>query len=140
MSFTAIEANKLLDEEKITKTEIEALVSLRSGGIAKDVEDSEEFQSLKAMGLVQLIPLSHPRSTLSIPAYVPSEAGVTMLNEIDKRYRRNSDKSVRAWANAPEGVKEKTVRTPIDKDTPVAVAEASTKKKARKIVNEKKDD
>ena len=135
--FTAIEANKLLDDEKLTKKEIDALISTRNGSLAQDVDGDAEFETLKAMGLVQRIPLSHPRSTLSIPAYIPTEAGVTLLNEIDKRYRENSDTYVAPYANTPTDVEEEVVREPTEKATAVAVANAD-KKEARKIVKEEK--
>ncbi|QDP56987.1 MAG: hypothetical protein Unbinned2691contig1000_61 [Prokaryotic dsDNA virus sp.] len=138
--FTAIEANKLLDDEKITKKEIDALISLRNGALAKDVEDGAEFKVLKGMGLVQLIPLSHPRSELSIPAYVPSEAGVTLLNQIDKRYRENAETYVGVDAHAPTNVKEDVVREPVEQELAVSVAQADTKAKARKIAKDNVED
>ena len=68
------------------------------------------------------------------------EAGVTLLNQIDKRYRENAETYVGVDAHAPTNVKEDVVREPVEQELAVSVAQADTKAKARKIAKDNVED
>ena len=83
---------------------------------------------------MQRLPLSHPRARISIPAVVPTEAGVTVLIELDKRYRHNSEKPVAPYEEVPENasVSKENLREPTDKERPKQLAETGDKNPKKK--------
>lgn len=132
MSFNAVDAAKLVDNNILTKDEINFLLKTRDQGVVLDetLEKSKEYQNLQAIKLVQLLPLTHPRTSASVSAVVPTEAGVTLLNELDKRYRENSKTPVAPFDTAPENADQKALKEPVDQELPKTIESKKDKEKA----------
>ena len=116
MAFNELEAMRMLDEGKITDSEIKLLSRLREGVALAEVGDSKEFKSLEDSGLVQRVPLTHPRARVQVEAVIPTEEGTTTLNLFDKRYRENVGTVTGPDANAAPDVDPKLVKTPTDEE------------------------
>ena len=134
MNFNVLDAAKLLDDKILNDKEIKFLVETRHGLVYEEVKDSKEFKVLDEHGFVQRLPLSHPRTNLSIPAVVPTEPGVTLLNEIDKRYRENGPETVAPYEETPENVKpgKQGLREPTEIEKPKILAETGNKTPTKK--------
>lgn len=130
MSFTVVDAARLLDEKILTDKEIEFLLRAREGLELSEVKDETAYKNLKALNLVQGMAFTHPRATKSIPGVVISEAGNTVTNEIDKRFRENSETPVEPYANADESVKKTVTREPVDREIPKTIESKEDKKQA----------
>lgn len=87
MAFNAVTAAKMVDNGNINDKEISFLLRARDGVTYEQVKEDETFAKMKERGFVQLLPLSHPRTLISISAVVPTEDGVTVLNMLDQRFR-----------------------------------------------------
>jgi hypothetical protein len=119
MPWNELEAIKMIDEGKITDDEIKILTQTRNGVAAEDHRDNDknldkDIQELLDRGLLYIVPLSHPRASLTVDAIVPTEAGTTVLNLFDKRYRENTNASPDA-NTAPEA-DPKLVKHPTDEE------------------------
>jgi len=73
------------------------------------------------------VALSHPRVATSIPAYVPSDDGITILMELDKRYKEHVV-AAKPYSLAPVQVEEEIARTPTDKELPIMAAKEDGRK------------
>lgn len=96
MSFNELEVIKMIDEGKLSDDEIKTLSQTRNGLAAEDWRDKDkkldkDMQELIDRGLVYVVPLSHPRASLTVDALVPTERGITVLNLFDKRFRENTN-------------------------------------------------
>lgn len=120
MAFNALDAARMLSDNVLTDEEIKLLIDVRDGVALNTDEtyepDEKDLKALQAMGLVQGFSFSSPRSTASIPGLVPTEAGQTLLNEIDKRYRENGFGAIAPYDRAPRNVDPAPVRQPTERD------------------------
>lgn len=87
MAFNAVTAAKMVDNGNINDEQIAFLLKCRNGVTYDEVKEDKVYENMKDRGFVQLLPLSHPRAFISIPAVVPTEDGVTVLNMLDQRFR-----------------------------------------------------
>ncbi len=115
MAFNELEAMKMIDDGKLTDNEIKLLTRLRDGLVPPhkgDEIDEKALEELEKKGLVQRTALSTPRAATQVEALIASEAGTTVLNLFDKRWRENANGD-RDALTAPD-VDPEVVKAPTD--------------------------
>ena len=114
MAFNELEAARMLDDGKLNDEQIKMLTRSRHGLSHEEVRDDKNYKDLVDRGLLVETTLSHPRASITVPVVIPTEAGTTVLNLFDKRFRENTGAS--PDANTAPDVDAKLVKAPTEEE------------------------